>query len=291
MMPAFDDERYGYSKRQVDEYVDYVLEENKRIVLTNTQLFLLWITELEKTPDNSFNNIGLQQAQLSELLRESREHIYQQLSKIEKPAEAETTVIQQTKRSSFRSSVTGAIFYVVLAVLVLGVYLFGMENPTGPPQNLAGFSAMTVLTRSMQDVIPQNSLIITRQVDPAMIQIGDDITYLMPNNTTITHRVVAVHPNYRDTGEFGFETQGTMNARADAEIVLAPNIVGRVFFHNLFLGNTILFIRAHVLFIGILAALGTALIVVLHKLIFKESEKGDSMEPTGKESRRKNSKC
>jgi len=276
MIPAFDYERYGYSKRQVDEYIDHVLAENKRLTLANTQLFLLWMTELEKTADHRFDNIGLQQAQLNVLLRESKAHIHQQLPKIEKPAETETAVMQQAKRSRLKSSVMGAVFYTGLAVLVLGVYLFGTENPTGPPRNVAGFAAMTVLTRSMHDVIPQNSLILTRQVDPARIQVGDDITYLMPNNTTITHRVVTIRPNYRNTGEFGFETQGTMNARADAEIVLAPNLVGRVFFHSLFLGNAILFIRAHVLFIGILTALGTTLIIVLHRLLFKENERGDS---------------
>jgi len=136
---------------------------------------------------------------------------------------------------------------------------------------------MTVLTRSMHDVLPQNALIVTRSVDPHTLQIGDDITFLTPQNTTITHRIVDVVPNYRNTGAPGFQTQGTMNPRPDAEIVPAVNVVGQVIFHNLMIGNAVLFIRTNLILVGVMLAIAVAIIIVLRKLVFTPSPKPDAV--------------
>jgi len=149
-----------------------------------------------------------------------------------------------------------------LASILVGIFLVG-STADGSPRNLLGFSAMTVLTRSMQSEIPQNSLVLIRHVEPAEIQVGDDITYLLRNNSTITHRVISIRENYENSGMLGFETQGLMNENPDSEIVLAANVIGRVIFHNLTLGRIILFIRANVLLIVILCATGIALSISL----------------------------
>ena len=274
MIPAFHCEKHGYDKRQVDEFIDKTLAENKRVATVNDELYNLWVTRLKEiepqyqtSQGQGFNDGAAIWEKLSALLEES--------SQLTQPAPAAKQEPEHhgEKISHIRSILFNVLFYTALVLVVLGVFLFSGANTAGPPQNLAGFTAMTVLTRSMQDVIPQDSVIITRQVDPNTIQVGDDITYLISNNVTVTHRVVAIHGNYAGTGMPGFETKGTMNERPDAEIVHSANVIGRVIFHNLILGRALLFIRMHVLWVGILAGLIIALSIALCMIFSKSRTK------------------
>lgn len=154
------------------------------------------------------------------------------------------------------------VFYVALIVLVLGV-LFVKSGSGGAPVSIAGFSIHTVLTGSMQDEIPQGSLVLARQVDPAALQIGDDITYMKDETNTVTHRIVGIIENFEDTGQRAFETQGIMNKAPDKLPVPAANVVGKIVFHNYPLGVAMSFLSQHwhllllflLLFIGLFGAI------------------------------------
>ena len=297
--PGFQmEEQGGYRPQEVDAYIDNLLATNERLAQVNGQLFSLWLAEVRdlvhtggRIPERPGSSDTISWETIDRLLTYS----CAQQGRSAPPEQPAPTVIpvaepvapepepmpepeedglpaEQEKSRRVKNIIGSVMFYGFLIFLVLGVYAFGTSNPTGPPQNIAGFSMMTVLTRSMQDVHPQDSLIITRRVDPHTIQVGDDITFLRPNNTTVTHRVIDIRPNYQGSGLPGFQTQGTQNAQPDGEIVGAANVVGRVIFSSLFLGNTVLFIRENIILIGIFIALGIALIVVLRKLIFNNSE-------------------
>jgi len=240
MIPAFHGEKNGYNKREVDEWVDTMLEEHHRLTSLNKQLMNDGTVQYTEPPPTIGHRIAKE--------KESG-----------------------NKSSRISAVFFDLIFYAIIIVAVVGVFQF-RSGGNGPPQDIFGYSVMTVLTRSMQDVIPQDSVIVTQQVDPNTILVGDDITYLMSNNTTVTHRVIAIHDNYAGTGAPGFETQGTMNERPDAEIVIAANVVGKVIFHNHMLGRGILFIRTHVMWIGILAGLLMALSMMLRIVFAKGKE-------------------
>lgn len=295
--PGFSTAPQGYDMQQVDNYVDELRAENDRLSDVNQQLFLLWVSELRhlaqtgaEIPDVSPDESELSWKRINWLMNQSYdakklEPLSNQVPRPTMPIPVPVPVQQvaiaepQEKRSRVKSAIFGALFYTFLATAVLMVYMFGMGNPTGPPRDIAGFSVMTVLTRSMQEDIPQHSLIMTRRVDPATIQVGDDITYLMPNNTTVTHRVIEIYPNYRNTGMPGFRTQGTANPRPDAEVVSGANLVGLVVFHSLSLGVGILFIRQNVLLIGLTVALAIASFVILRKFVFpKRGKNGNNVE-------------
>lgn len=168
-------------------------------------------------------------------------------------------------------------FYVALAALVLGVFLFRAAGG-GAPVTFAGFSAMRVLTGSMQDVIPQGSLIITRSVDPATLEIGDDITYMAGEETTVTHRIVDITENFNGSGQRGFTTQGVMNDRPDEQKVPAANVVGKVIFHNLFLGEALAFVQANWTWLAVLLALCVAFIECL-RVLARESREDKGKRP------------
>lgn len=133
------------------------------------------------------------------------------------------------------------LFYGFLIFLVTATVLHLTGG--GAPKRIAGYSAAVVLSGSMQEEIPKDSLIVTRQVDPNFLNIGDDITYLIDPTTTVTHRIVGIIENYQDTGQRAFLTKGIMNEEQDEVPVPAVNVVGKVVFHSLMLGRSILFIR------------------------------------------------
>ena len=296
MTPRFSRKKFGYDTRQVDEYIDNIRAENQRLTSVNDQLFRLWLTELRqlslsnaKLTGKKIGTVELSYDKIGQYLEESYRLQKQQPARppleavppVKRPpvAQAPPQAAAQAppsppkkaprKKSRSRISITGSLFCTVLLLLVVAVYFLATGDPTRPPRDIMGFSVMTVLTRSMQDEIPQNSLIVTRRVDPETIAIGDDITFLTPNNTTVTHRVIGIYPSFSNTGRPAFETQGVMNTNPDPEPVLAANLVGRVIFHNLTLGNTVLFIRDNVIIVAFFTLLAIGLILLLRVMVFK----------------------
>lgn len=113
----------------------------------------------------------------------------------------------------------------------------------GAPHTLGGWSAAIVLTSSMQSVIPKDSLIVTMPVTADQLSVGDDITYMTGPDTSITHRILNVRPNYNGEGRTAFITKGVDNAQPDAMPVMEDNVVGKVVFHSYPLGVVAIFIR------------------------------------------------
>jgi len=162
-------------------------------------------------------------------------------------------------------------YYLALVAFVVGVFLFRGAGG-GAPVRVMGFSAMRVLTGSMGEVLPQGSLIITRAVDAEDLQVGDDITYMASEETTVTHRIVGITEDYMETGERAFTTQGTENASPDGAPVPAQNVVGKVIFHSLVLGKIFGFLRAQWPWVLALTALGAGLIAALRVLVQEEKK-------------------
>jgi len=177
------------------------------------------------------------------------------------------------------------LFYVILVSLLVGIFFLTRdEHEAGAPGHVMGFSVMRVLTGSMESVLPQGSLILTRRVDTAEIQVGDDITFLVSEHVTVTHRVVDIIENHNDTGQRGFKTQGTENPSPDRQIVIPNHIIGRVIWHSPFLGmmaghieTGLEIVTDNIFLFGGLAIILVALIVTL-RIAFK---------PKGEEERNK----
>ena len=164
------------------------------------------------------------------------------------------------------------VFYGLLLLLILSA-VFVRTTSDGSPRSLAGYSGMIVLTESMQSEIPKGSLVITKTVDPQSLQIGDDITYMANQTTSVTHRVVGITENYENTGQRAFQTQGIMNREPDKQLVPAVNVVGKVVFHSEVLGTVASFIGQYWPFLLFILAVAFVLLYVLRR-IFKSPPEG-----------------
>lgn len=181
--------------------------------------------------------------------------------KYKKEVIKEVEVIEETEEEStifdkLRFWASNFLFYFSIVIVIYVGYIYvNNQKESVPPQSVLGYAPMTVLTKSMDSVIPKNSLILSKSVDPNTIEIGDDITFLLEDNSTITHRVIGIYENYEGSRQRGFETQGVDNPMPDKDIVYEKNMIGKVVFHSLLLGQLLIFIRKHIIIVFILIVL------------------------------------
>lgn len=105
------------------------------------------------------------------------------------------------------------VLVVLLALTLVGGRLFGMQT-------------YAVLSGSMEPAYPTGALLYVRKVDPADIQQGQVITFLLDEHTVATHRVVEVIPDPEEAGIYRYRTKGDANEAADAGLVHCKNVLG-----------------------------------------------------------------
>lgn len=186
---------------------------------------------------------------------------------------------QKPKRSRVAKVISEVIFYVTL-VIAVAVAFFYSTNQSGV-KNFFGYSYFTVLTTSMQSEIPKGSLIITKHMDSSIINIGDDITYLRSDGSTVTHRVVEIYDNYENSGARGFQTKGIDNPEADENIVYAANVVGVVIFSVDNLGLVFSFIANNLWLV--FAIFGILLILSFSLKVFFDTKKEEKAKTSQKQ--------
>ena len=129
------------------------------------------------------------------------------------------------------------VLAAVIIAFALLVLLRTVFTPAGEVPTLGGYSFMRTLTGSMEPAIPVHSFLITDDVDPESLQVGDIITFRStePNleGALNTHRITSV---YEENGQLMFRTKGDANAVEDSEPVAAVNVVGKVVFVSAALG-------------------------------------------------------
>ena len=156
------------------------------------------------------------------------------------------------------------MYFLSLIIIIFIVFIVSTKTEnTGGPRLILGYSYLTVLTSSMQSEIPKGSLILVKQVGADEISVGDVITYMRDESTSITHKVIDIYEDYQETGKRGFQTKGVNNSAPDETIVCQDNVVGVVIAHIPNLGvylsyvkdNIVILIVIFVLFILLLFAL------------------------------------
>jgi signal peptidase len=118
---------------------------------------------------------------------------------------------------------------VLLALAILAVAFFSLAP------HFLGMNFFTIYGGSMMPTIPIGSVVAAKPVEASAIKVGDIITFRtgMGADKVVTHRVVEVS---NGSGALSFHTAGDSNANPDGNVVLAENVVGKVWFHVPFLG-------------------------------------------------------
>lgn len=112
---------------------------------------------------------------------------------------------------------------VLLAIALVGVRLVGLKP-------------FVVLSGSMEPTYHVGSLIYVKSVDYKELKVGDPITYMISQDTVVTHRIIEVLVDEEDTNTIRYFTQGDANAVADGSSVHYKNIIGKPVFSIPYLG-------------------------------------------------------
>ena len=112
---------------------------------------------------------------------------------------------------------------VLLAVALAGVRIIGLHP-------------FVVLSGSMEPEYHVGSLIYVKSVDYKTLQVGDDITYMVSEDTVVTHRIIEVLVDEEDPNTLRYFTQGIANDVPDGTSVHYKNIIGKPVFSIPYLG-------------------------------------------------------
>lgn len=162
------------------------------------------------------------------------------------------------------------ILVVLLAVALAGVRLFGLQ-------------VYTVLSGSMEPTYHVGSLIYDKKVDPAQLKVGDVITFMLDENTVVTHRIVEVIPDEEDSSVIRFRTKGDANESEDGSLVHCNNVLGTPVFTIPKLGYFANFVQQPP---GLYIALAFAAVLVILAFLpdlFGSDKKSDEKEKTESE--------
>ena len=152
------------------------------------------------------------------------------------------------------------VLVVMFAVLLIGVRLFGVR-------------VYSVISGSMEPEYPVGSLIYVKDVDPSEVEVDDVITYVLPNETPSTHRVVRI-----DEENQLFYTKGDANQIEDGAPVHFKNLIGTPIFKIPYLGYAAYYIQHPPgMYIAIAAGAILLILVFLPDLFKKDKKK--SQEP------------
>ncbi len=112
-------------------------------------------------------------------------------------------------------NVTTTLFvavFVILAILLAGV-------------RFIGFTPFAVLSGSMTPLYKPGDLVYVRESKTENIKAGDVITFLIGDDTVVTHRVARVSEDNKL-----FYTKGDANENEDGQPVDYRNVIGKVSF-------------------------------------------------------------
>lgn len=129
------------------------------------------------------------------------------------------------KSKKILNAVTTVI--VVMAVL-LALMLVGVR--------LVGLKPYVVLSGSMEPEYHVGSLLYVKGVDYKTLQVGDDITYMLDEDTVVTHRIIEILVDEENPDVLRYFTQGIANEVPDATSVHYKNIIGKPVFTIPYMG-------------------------------------------------------
>ena len=171
--------------------------------------------------------------------------------------------------------VFNVLFYSTITILLAITIVLGGGSREG--FRLFGYAGYTVTTDSMQRELPVGALVIVKKTAPEDIQKGDDITFMLNENVTVTHKVTNIIEDYAGTGARGFETWGVENASVDPDITYAADVIGVVKYSIPGLGATLSYISENIGYIFLLLG-GLAVTAVSGSWFISESRKKKHQE-------------
>lgn len=131
------------------------------------------------------------------------------------------------RKRRYMNKTAKIIWKIVTWVLVgiVAVFAIGLVGV-----RIIGIQPYTILSGSMEPEYQVGSLIYVKKVDYKTIEPGDVITFMIDQDTVVTHRVVEVVPDENDSTVLRYKTKGDANDVEDGSLVHYMNVIGSPIF-------------------------------------------------------------
>lgn len=132
------------------------------------------------------------------------------------------------------------IFLIIVPILIYNITLIikYIQNPNETP-DFFGFKTYEIVSRSMEDTINKNDIIVVKKVDKSEIKENDIISF-DNGNEIITHRIVDIE---NINGQTLYTTKGDNNRFEDDEKISFEQIEGKYVFKLSKLGYLMNFLK------------------------------------------------
>ena len=138
--------------------------------------------------------------------------------------------IQKLKNNKILK-IIGNIIYTIIFIIVLFILIIAiLQRTTNNEITLFGYRIFVVATGSMTPKYEVGDVLVSKEVDPATIQVGDDIAYEGKEGSfkdkIVTHQVIMIE---KENENYRIQTKGIANTKADPEIT-QNEVIGKVIY-------------------------------------------------------------
>ena len=138
--------------------------------------------------------------------------------------------IQKLKNNKILK-IIGNILYAIIFIIVLFILIIAiLQRTTNNEITLFGYRIFVVATGSMVPEYEVGDVLVSKEVDPATIQVGDDIVYEGKEGSfkdkIVTHQVIMIE---KENDNYRIQTKGIANTKEDPEIT-QNEVIGKVIY-------------------------------------------------------------
>ena len=131
--------------------------------------------------------------------------------------------------------IVSKILYQILVIICLVVAaVIILQKVTDSNRSIAGYRIFRVITGSMEPEYDVGEVVISKEVDPKSIKVGDDIVYLGTygeyNGKIIMHSVIAIDTD--ENGNLNFHAKGLHSSSVEDPQIKGSQIYGVVKFKS-----------------------------------------------------------
>ena len=187
--------------------------------------------------------------------------------------------IQNNKAIKVISMILKTIAYIMLLAILLVIVV---QKVTKNNMTVGGYRIFTIVTGSMVPEYNVGDILVSKEVDPGTLKVGDDISYRGEvgdfSGKIITHRIITA---FHDDKGYHCVTKGIANEIEDPGI-MGDQVYGKVVYKTIFLSTICKLMNNVVSYFVIFAIVSIMVSYQVVQMIYSR-DKGDDIDEGEKE--------
>ena len=188
-------------------------------------------------------------------------------------------ILRKIKENKILKVIGNILYFLLFVLVILLLLVVIMQRASDNSIAVAGVRMFTVATGSMEPVYEVGDVLISKDLNPSKLKVGDNISYLGTQSNfkgkVITHQIVKIEKD--EDGKLLFHTKGIANLVEDP-IVKESQVYGKVIYKTILLSYIYKFVSTSTGF-GLIIVIPLILIVgyeILATLLEKKEEEINS---------------